>query len=353
MQVAFTSVGENSYQADLILSSRDRSGAYNNYGVVIRFDPTKGSLVLPDPEDTNNFYGLGSNFSLQTYINVSGLEVGELRAVGISLIPINATTKIGSLSFRDVSSDFSISLDEIFVGLDSTTIVDTSEETTYYIDGSTDSEFSTLHEFIANTGNETFQGLTGKLNVVRQSGDFSSFTIQKIGNNFVLTDNNSSGGTDTLVDIERCIFEDKALAFDKDGAASAGGIYRLYKATFNREPDHGGLGYWIAQADSKTKDAVRMAEDFTWSEEFQNLYGITTADNYGTGTDVEALVTGFYVNVLGRTPDQGGLDFYTGVIESKERTVGRVLAEISDSPENYDGTIALITNGIVYDPWVG
>jgi hypothetical protein len=353
MQVTFTSVGENSYQADLTLSSRDSSGIYNNYGVVIRFDPTKGSLVLPNPEDTNNFYGLGSNFSLQSYINVSNLEVGELRAVGISLTPIDAATRIGSLSFREVSSDFFISLDEIFVGFDSTAIVDTSEEKIYYVDGSTDSESANSHEFIAKSGNETFYGFTGKLNVVRQSGDLSSFTIQKIGNNFVLNDNNGSGGTDTLVDIERCIFDDKALAFDKDGAASAGGIYRLYKATFNREPDHGGLGYWIAQADSKTKDAARMAEDFTWSAEFQSLYNITTRDNYGTGTNVGNLVTGFYENVLGRPPDQGGLDFYTGVIDSKERTVGRVLAEISDSPENYNGTIQLIANGIVYDPWVG
>ena len=96
-----------------------------------------------------------------------------------------------------------------------------------------------------------------------------------------------------------------------------------------------------------------MAEDFTWSQEFQDLYGITTVDNYGTGNNVRDLVTGFYENVLGRTPDQGGLDFYTSVIESKERTVGRVLAEISDSQENYDGTIELIANGIVFDPWVG
>ena len=42
-----------------------------------------------------------------------------------------------------------------------------------------------------------------------------------------------------------------------------------------------------------------------------------------------------------------------GVIESKERSVGRVLAEISDSQENYDVTIELIANGIVFDPWVG
>lgn len=163
----------------------------------------------------------------------------------------------------------------------------------------------------------------------------------------------SPDGSDNLTNIERFRFSDKSLAIDIDGATSAGGIYRLYKATFNREPDHGGLGYWIDQADKGNKDAVRMAEDFSWSQEFQDLYNITTTDNYGTGTDVSALVIGFYNNVLGRAPDQGGLDYYTGVIRSQEKTVGRVLAEISDSPENYNNTLSAVENGIQYDLWMG
>ena len=168
-----------------------------------------------------------------------------------------------------------------------------------------------------------------------------------------ISDGSGTEGSDRMTGVERAVFADATVALDLDGSTSAGGIYRLYKATFNREPDAGGLGYWIAQADAGNKDAVRMAEDFVWSQEFQDLYNITTTDNYGTGTDVSELVTGFYENVLGRTPDQGGLDFYTGVIESKERTVGRVLAEISDSQENYAGTIELIANGIVFDPYLG
>jgi hypothetical protein len=221
-------------------------------------------------------------------------------------------------------------------------------------DTSTASEKSTrVREFTASSGDEVFQGSNDKIDVVIQAGNLTNFRIQKVGDTVVLTDNSGSGGTDTLVGIERVTFSDKAIAFDFNGATSAGGIYRLYKATFNREPDTGGLGYWIGEADAEMKDAVRVAEDFIWSKEFQQLYGITTQDNYGTGTNVRTLVTGFYENVLGRTPDQGGLDYYTGVIETREKTVGRVLAEISDSQENYDGTIELIANGIVFDPWVG
>jgi hypothetical protein len=155
-----------------------------------------------------------------------------------------------------------------------------------------------------------------------------------------------------LNEVERVQFTDTNIALDTDGATSAGGIYRLYKAAFDREPDTGGLGYWIGRADSGVKSAVEIAVDFTWSTEFQNLYGITTTDNYGTGSDVKDLVTGFYENVLDRSPDAGGLDYYTGVIEFNEKTVGRVLAEISDSKENYDNTITDIQNGIPYDLWV-
>ena len=75
---------------------------------------------------------------------------------------------------------------------------------------------------------------------------------------------------DFLKSVERIQFPSdgvtQSLALDTDGATSAGGIYRLYKATFNREPDIGGLGYWIAQADAEKKDAVSMAEAFAWSE---------------------------------------------------------------------------------------
>ena len=155
-----------------------------------------------------------------------------------------------------------------------------------------------------------------------------------------------------LNEVERVQFTDTNIALDTDGATSAGGIYRLYKAAFDREPDTGGLGYWIGRADAGVKSAVEIAVDFTWSTEFQNLYGITTTDNYGTGSDVKDLVTGFYENVLDRSPDAGGLDYYTGVIESNEKTVGRVLAEISDSKENYDNTITDIQNGIPYDLWL-
>jgi uncharacterized protein YbcI len=96
-----------------------------------------------------------------------------------------------------------------------------------------------------------------------------------------------------------------------------------------------------------------MAEEFAWSDEFQRVYGVTTTDQYLTGNDIEAVVSQFYQNVLGREPDLEGLDFYTAMIESREGSVGRALAEIADSQENRQNVQPVIQSGIEYDLWLG
>ncbi|MBK7003528.1 MAG: DUF4214 domain-containing protein [Rhodoferax sp.] len=58
-------------------------------------------------------------------------------------------------------------------------------------------------------------------------------------------------------------------------------------------------------------------------------------------------------NVLGREPDVGGRDFYTNQITTHAKTVGQVLAEISDSPENIVQLAGVIENGITYTAWMG
>ena len=61
----------------------------------------------------------------------------------------------------------------------------------------------------------------------------------------------------------------------------------------------------------------------------------------------------FYRNVLGRAPDQGGLDYYASTIVAQDKTGGRVLAEIADSAENKVNLLPTIESGMSYDLWVG
>ena len=202
-----------------------------------------------------------------------------------------------------------------------------------------------------NAGNDSITGGDGTDTAVFSSVATNYSVIVNSGIATV-TDFTGADGTDQLVTIERIKFSNKVLALDTDAANSAGGIYRLYKAALDRDPDLGGLGYWIAQADAGTKDAVRMATDFTYADEFKTLYGVSTTDNYMTGEDITALVTKIYENVLDRAPDAGGRDYYSGQITTKLKTVGQVLAEISDSAENKLAVADLIGTGIEYTPWV-
>jgi methionine-rich copper-binding protein CopC len=224
--------------------------------------------------------------------------------------------------------------------------------------GTTSYNFSTLQTFTGTSANEIFTTSSGNDNIdggagtdtVAFTGTRAAHTLSKTATGWTVS--SSADGTDTLKNVERLQFSDSSLALDLQSANSAGGIYRLYGATFNRTPDLGGLGYWIDQAD-KGKSAIAMAIDFTYSPEFQTLFATVIKDNYATGANIVNLVTGFYTNVLHRAPDAAGRDWYVNEITTHSRTVGQVLAEISDSPENIAQLAGVIANGIVFTAWNG
>jgi serralysin len=188
--------------------------------------------------------------------------------------------------------------------------------------------------FVAGTGSEEFDGGAG-LDTVVYGGAKGSYTIS-VGTALHVAD---SGGTDTLVSIERVQFADGALAFDTTGIAAQ--AYRLYRAAFDRTPDDGGLGYWLAQMDKGT--ALRdVARSFIASNEFKGLYGASPSN--------AAFVDLLYQNILHRAPDTAGAEYWVGVLnqgQPREDT----LAFFSEGNENSTAVASLIGNGISYTPW--
>ena len=143
-----------------------------------------------------------------------------------------------------------------------------------------------------------------------------------------------------LFNIERLQFTDTNLALDTDGIA--GEAYRIYKAAFDRAPDVKGLGYWINDMDGGTS-LTTVAAGFIASEEFQNRYGAAVSE--------VDFITLLYANVLDRTPDQSGLDYW---INDMKNGLSRaaVLASFSESAENQRNVSDLIANGIGYTPFI-
>jgi len=142
-----------------------------------------------------------------------------------------------------------------------------------------------------------------------------------------------------LDSVERIQFIDRTLALDING--SAGQIYRLYKAAFDRVPDKEGLGFWIDAMD-RGVSLESVALGFVVSPEFKALNG-ENPTNF-------QFVTSLYQHVLGRASDQSGQDFWVNQLDSNGLNRSQVLYSFSESSENKIAVTGQIQGGIEYLP---
>lgn len=191
-------------------------------------------------------------------------------------------------------------------------------------------------------GNDVINGGAGTDTAV-YLGNRANYTISPNANGgFTVQDKTGISGTDTLVNVERLIFSDTQVALDIDG--TAGQAYRLYKATLPREPDAAGLGFWIAQMENGVS-LTDVAAGFVNSPEFKQLFG-------GDNPSNALFLTKLYENVLGRTYDQAGFDWWLGQLDTVPGvTQASVLAYFSESTEYKADIAEVIGSGFVYQPW--
>ncbi len=124
-------------------------------------------------------------------------------------------------------------------------------------------------------------------------------------------------GTDTLVDIEFLDFtvdiQNGPFNLQEFGGVASlspedfESFIELYIAYFNRAPDAIGLNFWgTAFANGTTLE--QMASLFIDQDE--------TRATYPEGTSNTEFATSVYNNVLGRTPDAAGIEFWVGFLDS-------------------------------------
>ncbi|MGH8852703.1 MAG: DUF4214 domain-containing protein [Telluria sp.] len=204
--------------------------------------------------------------------------------------------------------------------------------------------------FNAGAGNDRIHGGAGNDSILGQdgidtavySGSRANYTVTRTADGFTVTDKTGAEGTDTLSSVERLSFADGGVALDVDSTSLGGQAFRLYKAAFARTPDLGGVGFWMSAMDKGMK-LVDVAQLFLTQNEYKAAYGAVTTNR--------ELVTKYYENILGRAPEQAGLDYWANALDKKLVTVAEALAFISESGENITGTAALIANGFDYTPY--
>lgn len=170
-----------------------------------------------------------------------------------------------------------------------------------------------------------------------------NYTLTQKAWGFAVTDKRT-GEVDGVFNVERLQFSDGYKAIDIDG--SAGEVFRLYQAVFDRAPDLGGMGYWLHRMDTGT-ELMQLAKEFMTitapdgTVEFETLYGKNLSN--------EQFVTELYDNVLDRAPDPGGQAYWLQQIQLHSRE--QILMSFSESAENKANVVDLIGQGIDFVPF--
>ncbi len=116
----------------------------------------------------------------------------------------------------------------------------------------------------------------------------------------------------------------ESLARSNEFEAKVAPLVRLYYAFFNRQPDFDGLNYWVGVV-RRGASLEQVAEQFTLSNEFRSTYGSLDDGGY---------VDLVYSNVLDRRADVGGRSYWLGQLRGTNGlSRGELMVQFSNSPE--------------------
>ncbi len=143
-------------------------------------------------------------------------------------------------------------------------------------------------------------------------------------------------GDENITNINHIQYNDKSIEVQNDiinvfnrveGIDDiTGKIYRLYNAVFNRFPDYDGLNYWISMNKENKNSYEQTAYSFLNSQEFKQ--------EYGEQTESKDFVALLYNNVLNRSPDEAGYEYWINQLELGFEDKAHLIMGFSESKEN-------------------
>ena len=179
--------------------------------------------------------------------------------------------------------------------------------------------------FTGGADDDSLFGGAGNGDTAVYSGPPGRYTVQISSDGVTVVDRTGADGTDQLSEIELLSFagaSDFNLA-DQVGIASLSPedistFVELYIAYFNRAPDAEGLNFW-GSAFANGFSLEEIASLFLEQPETAATYP-DTLSNLDFATQV-------YNNVLGRAPDEAGLNFWVGGLDSGNVTRDQFILE--------------------------
>lgn len=102
-------------------------------------------------------------------------------------------------------------------------------------------------------------------------------------------------------------------------------VVRLYQTAFNRLPDNAGMTAWVSAFSTGAITLQAIANGFTQSTEFTNLYPTSMSNSQFVGA--------LYYNILQRAGEDAGIAGWTNALNSGALTRAQVLLGFSESGE--------------------
>jgi hypothetical protein len=188
-------------------------------------------------------------------------------------------------------------------------------------------------------------GTSAPYEVLNINATRNQFEVTKgINNTFVFVPTNVDDSMITTKDVDRVVFNDKALALDINGPA--GEVYALLAAGLGLAditPELFGIGLSLQDAGKTELQLAQMLLDST----------IYKQDALGTSN--ETFVKHVYNNIFGRTISLADLTYFAGALDRKEVTQAQLLEAGSNLEAFRDAThinlVGLADTGIEYIPF--
>jgi hypothetical protein len=226
---------------------------------------------------------------------------------------------------------------------------------------------------VGGSGSDILDGGEGTDTAIFEKARSAYKTEKLIQNNTTLwkVTDLATGDADELLNIEKLEFAKASVAgyqnlvqteVNLDVTGTPAVTYRLYRAAFARDPDLGGLGYWISALEQYLNPKLSpeqnpylldVAKAFVESPEFKA--------KYGADVDNATYVRNLYKNTLDRDPlipdpvtgkTDAGYTYWVGVLDAKAASRSDLFVYFSESTENKAAVAPIIATGVEYVPWL-
>lgn len=186
------------------------------------------------------------------------------------------------------------------------------------------------NRFVESAGNDRIDGGVGRDTLVLL-GERANYSVE-IRDGLVHVTNHDTGSVHRVSDVEVLSYTDGEAPLLAAGQSDIQGLYRAF---LGREPDDAGFDFWLGKG-LAGENVWSLAGHFANTEEFSVR---------NQGLDTAAFVDGLYANVLARSADANGRQYWVSQLDEAGASRASVALAFAQSDEAQSRVSTLLPPG--------